>query len=88
MGASAPDSVKRLVDLSDREREVCQSSDYKEERTHSTPTPPCLKPILPTKLSPSDAEVPGLCPKGASLSLSLPVPGGVLTSSSAALASE
>ncbi len=32
MGASAPDSVKRLVDLFDRERKVYQSPDYKEEQ--------------------------------------------------------
>jgi hypothetical protein len=32
MGASAPDSVRRLVDLFDRERKVYQSPDYKEEQ--------------------------------------------------------
>ena len=32
MGASAPDSVKRLVDLFDRERKVYQSPEYKEEQ--------------------------------------------------------
>ena len=39
MGASAPDSVKRLVDLFDREREVYQSADYKEEQLHSESVP-------------------------------------------------
>jgi hypothetical protein len=32
MGASAPDSVKRLVDLFDRDRKVFLSPDYKEEQ--------------------------------------------------------
>jgi hypothetical protein len=32
MGASVPDSVKRLVDHFDRERRVYQSPDYKEEQ--------------------------------------------------------
>jgi hypothetical protein len=32
MGASAPDSVKRLVDHSDQNRMVFQSPDYKEEQ--------------------------------------------------------
>jgi hypothetical protein len=32
MGASAPDSVKRLVDLFDLEQKVYQSPDYKEEQ--------------------------------------------------------
>jgi hypothetical protein len=32
MGAAPPDSVKRLVDLFDRERRVYQSADYKEEQ--------------------------------------------------------
>jgi hypothetical protein len=41
MGASAPDSVKRLVDIFDRERRVYQSPDYKEEqlRAESGPRP-------------------------------------------------
>jgi hypothetical protein len=32
MGTPAPDAVKRLVDLFDRERRVYQSPDYKEEQ--------------------------------------------------------
>ena len=32
VGTPAPDSVKRLVDLFDRERRVYQSPDYKEEQ--------------------------------------------------------
>jgi hypothetical protein len=32
MGASAPDSVKRLVDRFDQDRKVFLSSDYKEEQ--------------------------------------------------------
>ena len=32
MGTPAPDTVKRLVDLFDRERKVYQSPDYKEEQ--------------------------------------------------------
>jgi hypothetical protein len=32
MGASAPDSVKRLVDRFDQDRKVFQSVDYKEEQ--------------------------------------------------------
>ena len=32
MGTPAPDSVKRLVDLFDRERKVYQSAEYKEEQ--------------------------------------------------------
>jgi hypothetical protein len=42
MGASAPDSVRRLVDLFDREREVYQSPDYKEEQLRvESPNGPC-----------------------------------------------
>jgi len=46
MGASAPDSVKRLVDRLDRDRKVFQSTDYKEEQLRPGFDPGRIRPIL------------------------------------------
>jgi hypothetical protein len=63
MGASAPDTVKRLVDRFDRDRKVFLSPDYKEEQLRAeflNPLFECLGWDVSNKPALSEAEGAGL----------------------------